>query len=1019
MDVNSSKGSLWRIWDMHVHTPASYGGSYETFIQNAKNSSASVIGLNDYCTIAGYEEVANMGGIPNKVIFPVVELRMNNLLHTKKKPNGIKINFHIIFDNDPTIFHKIKIFLASLRCFDEKGNNAQLGTIEDVTKVSFGFDDVIEDLKKYELFDAHALIWLPYDEYGGIDEIDPNTDGYFKLSLINKAHVIGTSTKKQIDFFKWLDPKYNETQYEEWFEMPKPSIKGSDAHKIDYPFGCLQNHLSQPIDRFCWIKADMTFEGLKQIIIEPERVFIGEEPELIKRVKANKTKFIKSLEIKKLAGIAIDDVWFKNFNIELNSGLVAIIGNKGGGKSAITDILSLCGNTHQSSNDFSFLTGSKFRKPKPVNLSEKFEAVLTWEDETPVRKALNENPDKNLPERVKYVPQNFLETLCSNVESDAFERELKQIIYSHTPNDKRFGKSSLDELINYKSGLVTDDISQIQVELSKINTKIVELENKATDEYKKIVENNLKLKQGELFSHDSNKPVVPVIGQESEESQKIVAELTLLREQIKTIELEIAILQKRKADLALTREELNRAIQFYKGVDQQLAKYKDPQNEYVQILSKNKINISDVFTYEVNLSAIEDLVTNLSIQITEVDESLNSNTETSKVTQLAKLNEKLLKDQDELDKPAKARQKYLDDIKLWETKKLEIEGNKETEGTLSFYSNQLDYLKNRLLPELAEKYNERGNLAKNLYDRKLSLVEIRKELFQPVTQYINDFKELKERYDVKIDVSLELKSFADNFFAFVGQNRIGTYNGKEEGYRRIQELIDKTQFTTNEDFIQFTNDLINSLKFDQRTPAKIPVNINSQLRKDIEPSRLYDFIFGADYLQPTYNLKLGNKTLQELSPGERGALLLIFYLILDNDDIPLIIDQPEENLDNESVYYILVHFIKKVKETRQIIIVTHNPNLAVVCDADQIIHMHIEKENKNTITYLSGAIENIAVNKSIINILEGTLPAFNNRQSKYFKNRIKLLNTLLTKAEQSSPISAVELSESEDKSILN
>ena len=106
----------------------------------------------------------------------------------------------------------------------------------------------------------------------------------------------------------------------------------------------------------------------------------------------------------------------------------------------------------------------------------------------------------------------------------------------------------------------------------------------------------------------------------------------------------------------------------------------------------------------------------------------------------------------------------------------------------------------------------------------------------------------------------------------------------------------------------------------------------------------------------------------------------------------MIIDQPEENLDNESVYYILVHFIKKVKETRQIIIVTHNPNLAVVCDADQIIHMQIEKENRNTIKFLSGAIENIQINKSIINILEGTLPAFDNRQSKYLKQQIKRLS---------------------------
>jgi ABC-type lipoprotein export system ATPase subunit len=178
---------------------------------------------------------------------------------------------------------------------------------------------------------------------------------------------------------------------------------------------------------------------------------------------------------------------------------------------------------------------------------------------------------------------------------------------------------------------------------------------------------------------------------------------------------------------------------------------------------------------------------------------------------------------------------------------------------------------------------------------------------------------------------------------------------------------------------------MNCLHFDRRSTEIIPMNIESQLLKGIEIAELYNFIFSADYLKPVYNLKLGDKSLKELSPGERGALLLIFYLVLDKNDIPLLIDQPEENLDNESVYNILVHFIKRVKEQRQIIIVTHNPNIAVVCDADQIINMRIEKDNRNAVKYSSGAIEDEVINKAIIDILEGTLPAFDNRDSKYLR----------------------------------
>ena len=106
------------------------------------------------------------------------------------------------------------------------------------------------------------------------------------------------------------------------------------------------------------------------------------------------------------------------------------------------------------------------------------------------------------------------------------------------------------------------------------------------------------------------------------------------------------------------------------------------------------------------------------------------------------------------------------------------------------------------------------------------------------------------------------------------------------------------------------------------------------------------------------------------------------------DDKPLIIDQPEENLDNESVFRYLVHFIKEAKKKRQIIIVTHNPNLAVVCDADQIIRMNIDKQHGNVVSFDSGAIEDPIINKHVVDILEGTYPAFHNRDCKYMEKTI-------------------------------
>jgi hypothetical protein len=63
--------------------------------------------------------------------------------------------------------------------------------------------------------------------------------------------------------------------------------------------------------------------------------------------------------------------------------------------------------------------------------------------------------------------------------------------------------------------------------------------------------------------------------------------------------------------------------------------------------------------------------------------------------------------------------------------------------------------------------------------------------------------------------------------------------------------------------------------------------------------------------------------------------------------------------------------------------VTHNPNLAVVCDAEQVIWSSFDRKNGSTISYVAGAIENPAINGHVVNVLEGTMPAFNNRRTKY------------------------------------
>jgi ABC-type lipoprotein export system ATPase subunit len=1008
-----NKGSLWRVWDLQVQTILDDGYiSLSNYYEQLKNDQP--ITWQIYIDKVGSEANALQfdsreyfadGSIPEserclnyaRNLFSFIEAfkpnlgligftdhnyshptLLDSLFHYGQKASckclcGVEINasgVHILayFEKPPfskdTFSEGIKTFLDSINVNQPKKKGVLTVSDESVMRVV----DAIRSQSGLYIF-PHC------NSNNGLFQERGRTDRTHLADIFNYQEVIllqagsHESSKKTSDYIK---SKEDQLRSKHIFTISSDSRCLIDIGKPDVK------------DCYTWVKADPTFQGLRQILIENDRVEISDEPELIKRVSANKTKFIRSVAVKKTNEALINDIWFEDFNLELNSGLIAIIGNKGSGKSAVADIIGLCGNTHQDPSNYSFLTHTKFRKPKPVNLAERFEATLTWEDDSQITKRLSHNPDKNLAERVKYIPQNFLETVCANVESDDFEKELKQIIYDHTPTEQRFNKGSLDELIEYKSNLITNEILKLKANLSELNHKIVFLEGKSRQDFRTSIENQIELKRNELTAHDTIKPIQPKALEDSSNTEE-VNHINDLRKQLETKEEEIKAEKSSRSVLLLDSEELKQASQYFENRRIDLIKEVSDENPHIKVLIKNEIPIEDVFSFKVNTAPILEKTTQKTNSITVINEDVDDNREGSKAFDIKLLAQQIKERQDLLDKPAKEQQKYLSDLKTWTFKKNQIEGDKDTEGSLNYFLGQLEYLQNDLPGELSSKYQERNNVVAELFSKKQELTRIRKDLFEPVSKFIDDYKELKDRYDVKFDVALELRNFFDNFFAFVNQGRVGTFSGKEDGYKRLSELAEKANFEDVESFKGFADTLIFALKHDLRSDENAEVDISTQLKSGRELHELYDFIYGYDYLQPMYNLKLGNKTLQELSPGERGALLLIFYLILDNNDIPLIIDQPEENLDNESVYHILVHFIKKVKERRQIVIVTHNPNLAIVCDADQIIHMKIDKKNRNKVEYVSGAIEDFDINKSAVDILEGTLPAFRNRDSKYIK----------------------------------
>ncbi|MES1181622.1 MAG: TrlF family AAA-like ATPase, partial [Flavobacterium sp.] len=121
------------------------------------------------------------------------------------------------------------------------------------------------------------------------------------------------------------------------------------------------------------------------------------------------------------------------------------------------------------------------------------------------------------------------------------------------------------------------------------------------------------------------------------------------------------------------------------------------------------------------------------------------------------------------------------------------------------------------------------------------------------------------------------------------------------------------------------------------------------------------------------------KSLSTASAGQKTTAVLTF--ILSFGKVPLILDQPEDDLDNRLVYDLIVDRLKQAKNTRQLIVVTHNANVPVNGDAEYIISMDTDSKKLKILN--TGTVEQLAIKKEICDVMEGGEFAFEMRAKRY------------------------------------
>lgn len=955
---NDPSGSQWRKWDFHFHTPASFDYedkfvSDEAIIAGLRDANVAAVAITDH-HVMDVERLKNLQILAGDelTVFPGIEFR-------SELGGSEKVHFIGIFPEDcdiETVWDKLKGKLdLTPQDVAEKGDDSIYVQFVEAAKV---------------IHELGGLVTVHAGKKSNSIEGIANTETFkmaFKKDLAER-HVDLLEVKSDSDVTSYRKIVFPQIGFR------LPVVVGSDNHNIN------EYDLPSP----CWIKADCTFAGLCHVLHEPDdRVFIGDAPPSLRRVAANKTKYLRSVAARKRSEATIAENWFECV-IPLNHGLIAVVGNKGSGKSALADVVGLLGNT-KNSGSFSFLSSAKFCQPK-ANKAEHFEAEAVWETGLTRKRKLSESIDAEEIETVNYIPQDYLEGVCNELSGDShagFGQALRQVIYSHVSEADRLGFGSLDELLAYKTKETTQAIDRHKGGLTDRIRKFLRLLEQASPSHRKSLTNQLEAKRSELAANETAKPAEVPKPENDAEAQKQIADvekqLTEKEALVETLAQKVAEADARKGYLSKQLTAADKLLKRMDNLDATVATFREESAPDCDLLD---IDIDGLLTYALDRTQVVAKKDELTVTLAKIVESIGTN-ETSGLTfDKAKLEVEIKELRDSLDAPNRRYQEYLSSINKWSERHAELVGKEDVPGTVKHFEQQLKQL-DELPAQIDTGWNECLDSSETIYCEIEKLADAHRTAFGPVQHFVENHPLAKDRFELKFEAALVVTGFNDRFLAYINQGRKGSFCGVEEGRERLDGLVQVSEFETKEGLRIFLDELKNNLTNDLRQTPPSAVSVNDQLSKGQTGVDLLSYILGLEYLKPQVTLRWAGKDIEQLSPGERGTLLLVFYLLIDKSDTPLVIDQPEENLDNQTVVDFLVPSVKEAKERRQIILVTHNPNLAVVCDADQVICASLDKNDGNRVSYVTGAIENPIINQQIVDILEGTRLAFDNRDGKY------------------------------------
>lgn len=912
--MNKIRGSEWRRWDLHFHTPSSYDYkdksiTNQQIIDNLVSNNISVVAITDHHTIdiERISELQKLGREKNITVLPGIEFLSD-------ARGDEPIHFIAIFSDSMNINHIWKQIESKTNLHKIESEKKQHNEV---------YCDLLDTIKLIK-------------DLGGIVSIHA---GKKSNSIENITNSLDHGVAQKIDIAEAIDI----------FEIGKESDQ-SDYNKFVIPFLkksinkhipmiiCSDNHevTKYQVKQNLWIKSDPTFEGLKQIIYEPEhRVKIQkDEPDFKEdRLVVEEIKFISSNNM------------FPITSIHLNRNLNVIIGGKSSGKSIL-----LYNIAKALLADKSFLIKEKIEDKYDFKIDD---GAFNFEVKTKggfSQLMYRDIDDNSIIPEIKYIPQNYLIKLAEpdkNKTGNALNKIIRDLINEDTESQQVYNNfvSIVKANDRKREGLI-DNYFDIKDKIDFLESQLqLKTNNDILD--KNIASNNFRV-------------------EELSKSAGLGEDQLIEYNKLQT-ELEENGLQRTR-----TNNDYKKIKEFNKEAYDTLSNLKNRSNLISNSLENEilKKQFDDEYVGLGNLIKQLDLFISL-FEFTK-DESTGAN-KFKKESSISALFGELSSAKKAIEDKLKP---YLKSTEIKEQIEVILKSISDDKTSLQ----AIDQLKKELSNNKIELQKEKGKLFK-LYEENYNA-------------YLNVIEELKSR-TLSLEKDMKIQGIVKFNFPKFRKSIMNVSDGRKASYTQFDICRDSKDSLADYDLPELISNL--NLMFTSIVERQ-DYKLNSKAGKKAAIKILFEDYF-FDYWQIEYK---GDK-LGKMSTGKASFIILMLIVGLSKSKAPILIDQPEDNLDNRSITSDLVEYLKIKKLERQIILVTHNANIVVNADAENVIIANqrgqgdIETTSPFQFDYINGALENtfalvetendllksMGIREHIADIVEGGKEAFKKREEKY------------------------------------